>query len=75
MAITIPRTLRHPVNDAVWLRVLRDFDEMPTLCLTAAQAMRLWDLDQPTYEAAFGTLVEARLIEKDAQGLYRRAHN
>ncbi len=57
------------------LRVRHDFDEMPTLRLTAAQAMRLWDLDRATCAAVLGTLVEAHLVYRDSQGHYARVQS
>ena len=57
------------------LRAQHDFDEMPTLRLTAAQAMRLWDLDRATCSAVLGTLVEAHLVYRDSQGHYARVQS
>lgn len=74
MAITYGMPLHYPVvaGDALMLRVLHDFDEMPTLRLTTAQAMRLWDLDGPTCQKLLDTLVEVDLLGIDAAGRYRR---
>ena len=74
MAIIHGMPLLYPVvtGDALMLRALRDFDEMPALRLTTAQAMRLWDLDRPTCRKLLDTLVEAHLLATDATGRYTR---
>ena len=75
MAITHGLPLLYPVvaGDALMIRALHDFDEMPTLRLTTAQAMRLWDLDRPTCQKLLDTLVEVHLLTTDAAGRYARA--
>jgi hypothetical protein len=74
MAIIHGMPLLYPVvaGDELLLRALHDFDEMPTLRLTIAQAMRLWNLDRPTCQRLMDTLVEAHLLEADAAGVYGR---
>lgn len=74
MAIIHGLPLLYPVvaGDALMNRALHDFDEMPTLRLTTAQAMRLWDLDRPTCQKLLDTLVEAGLLATDAAGRYAR---
>ena len=74
MAITYGMPLLYPVvvGDALMIRALHDFDEMPTLRLTTAQAMRLWDLDRPTCQKLLDTLVEVHLLTTDAAGRYAR---
>jgi hypothetical protein len=52
------------------MRVMSDFDAMPTLRLTLPQAMRLWTLDQPMCEAVLHTLVEVEFLERDGWGQY-----
>ena len=72
MALIHGMPLLYPVvvGDALMLRALHDFDEMPTLRLTTAQAMRLWDLDRPTCQKLLDALVEAHLLAVDAAGRY-----
>ena len=72
MAIMLGMEPHYPVvvGDALMIRVLHDFDEMPTLCVTTEQAMRLWDLDRRTCDKLFDTLIDARLIETDTAGRY-----
>lgn len=74
MAITHDMPLLYPVvaGDALMVRALHDFDEMPTLQLTLAQAMRLWDLERPTCQKLLDTLVDARLLRINAAGRYAR---
>jgi hypothetical protein len=75
MAIIHGMPLLYPVlaGDALLRRALHDFQEMPTLRLTTAQAMRLWNLDRPTCQRVMDTLVEVHLLETDAAGVYRRS--
>lgn len=74
MAIIHGMPLLYPIvtGDALMNRALHDFDEMPTLRLTTAQAMRLWDLDRPTCQKLLDTLVEVHLLTTDAAGRYAR---
>ena len=74
MAITHAMPLLYPVvaGDALMNRALQDFGEMPTLRLTTAQAMRLWDRDRSTCQKVLDTLVEAHLLCKDRDGQYCR---
>ena len=74
MAIIHGMPLLYPIvaGDALMNRALHDFDEMPTLRLTTAQAMRLWDLDRPTCQKMLDTLVEVHLLEMDVAGRYGR---
>lgn len=61
-----------PPHDLV-VRVRGEFREMPGLCLTAAQAARLWWLDAGTCERVLAALVELRYLTRTAEGRYRRA--
>ena len=74
MAIThaMPLLYPHVAGDALMRRAVHDFDEMPTLRLTTAQAMRLWDRDRPTCQKVLDTLVEASFLYLDAGGRYAR---
>lgn len=74
MAITHGLPLLYPVvaGDALMIRALHDFDEMPTLRLTTAQAMRLWDRDRSTCQKVLDTLVEVHLLCVDSNGQYCR---
>lgn len=54
------------------LRIRGEFLEMPGLRLTLRQAMRLWNLDAATCEAALRYLVEHRFLSLTAQGAFRK---
>jgi hypothetical protein len=45
---------------------------MPGLCLTAAQAQRLFGLRDDICVRVFDTLVDAAILRRDASELYRR---
>jgi hypothetical protein len=64
----------HPVTpaDDVRRRVCGEYMEMPGLRLTAAQAQRLWGLDEPTCEALFSSLVRDGFLQRHADGRYAR---
>jgi len=53
-------------------RVQGEFSEMPGLCLTAAQAQRLWGLDQDFCDKLLTTLVDARFLVKRRDGSFIR---
>ena len=74
MAITHGMPLLYPVvaGDALMIRALHDFDEVPTLRLTTAQAMRLWDRDRSTCQKLLDTLVEVHLLQVNTSGQYFR---
>ena len=54
-------------------RVQGEFAEMPGLCLTAAQAQRLWGLDRDLCTKLLEALVEANFLaqRRDAEILRR----
>jgi hypothetical protein len=45
---------------------------MPGLCLTAAQAQRLFGLREDICLRVFKTLVDAAILRRDVHGAYRR---
>lgn len=51
-------------------RVRSEFLEMPGLCLTAAQASRLWALDPSTSEQILKELVAAGFLACTRRGRY-----
>ena len=53
-------------------RVQGEFSEMPGLCLTAAQAQRLWGLDRDFCDELLRALVEARFLEQRRDGSFMR---
>jgi hypothetical protein len=54
-------------------RVQCEFNEMPGLKLTEAQARRLWGLDGNTCRLILCTLLERRFLRRTASGMYVRA--
>lgn len=57
-----------PLDDALLHRVRAEFQEVPGLRLTVAQAQRLWGLDRQTCEAVLGRLTETRVLSQGADG-------
>jgi hypothetical protein len=53
-------------------RVQGEFSEMPGLCLTAAQAQRLWGLDRDFCDKLLKTLVDARFLVQRRDGTFIR---
>lgn len=52
------------------LRIRSEFHEMPGLCLTTAQASRLWSLDSDTTRMALEMLVESGALTQTADGRF-----
>ena len=50
-----------------------EFEEMPGLRLTAAQAQRLWGLHPATCQVFLDALVQARFLRRTRDGSYARA--
>ena len=59
------------VGDVVQL-VKAEYLEMPGLCVTLAQAQRLWNLDRATCLAALRALVESGFLWRTEAGIYER---
>ena len=59
-------------NDEVLRRVQGEYMEMPGLCLTEAQARRLWGLDQASCDALLSTLVDAKFLFRTRTGSFMR---
>jgi len=51
-------------------RIRSEFHEMPGLCLTGAQAARLWNLDRATSEAALDALVADGYLSRTGDGRF-----
>lgn len=57
-----------------WLRVVRaEFDEMPGLALSAAQAARLWSLEPEVCHEVLGQLCRCGYLTTTRNGAFRRA--
>ena len=53
-------------------RIQGEFVEMPGLCLTAAQAQRLWNLDRDFCDKLLDALVEAKFLAQRRDGSFIR---
>ena len=51
-------------------RIESEYREMPGMCVTAAQARRLWGLDATTCNFVLATLIERRVLRRTARGTY-----
>lgn len=51
-------------------RVEAEYREMPGMCVTAAQAQRLWGLDATTCAFVLMTLTERRVLRRTPRGTY-----
>ena len=53
-------------------RVVTEYEELPALCLTPAQAERLFDLRKDICQRVFKTLEDAEILRRDVSGRYRQ---
>lgn len=53
--------------------VKAEYLEMPGLCLTLAQAQRLWSLDRATCVGVLGQLVKSGFLWHTEAGIYQRS--
>jgi hypothetical protein len=53
-------------------RIQGEFIEMPGLCLTAAQAQRLWGLERAVCDKLLGALVDAKFLSRTRDGAFIR---
>jgi hypothetical protein len=63
---------RDAAIDQVLDRIQGEFLDLPGLCLTTAQARRLWNLDADTCEAVLHHLVDTGFLDRDASRQYVR---
>jgi hypothetical protein len=54
-------------------RVQGEYNEMPGLRLTTAQAQRLWGLDRAACDALLGALVDAKFLFRTRDGAFVRS--
>jgi hypothetical protein len=59
------------INDLLF-RIRSEYEEMPGLCLTRAQAQRLWGLEEEACEAVLSALVLAGYLMTTHRGYIRR---
>jgi hypothetical protein len=55
------------------LRIESEYREMPGMCVTAAQAQRLWGLETVTCNFVLMTLVDRGILRRTARGAYVRS--
>ena len=60
---------------ALLRRIQREYQEMPGLRLTQAQAQRLWDLDATTCRAVLAILTERGFLKRTTADAYIRARD
>ena len=60
------------IDEALLARIRGEYDEMPGLSLTPAQAERLWQLDRETCRAALNRLVQRHVLSLTVRGRYVR---
>jgi hypothetical protein len=53
-------------------RIQGEFVEMPGLCLTAAQAQRLWGLDRDFCDKLLDALVDSKFLAQRRDGTFIR---
>jgi hypothetical protein len=64
----------HAVSfDVALKRARADFLEMPGLCITPAQASRLWGLDGGVCAAVLSELVDTRFLTRTSRNTFVRA--
>jgi hypothetical protein len=61
--------------DALACRIREEFNEMPGLRLTPAQARRLWGMETQTCRAVIDSLVAAAFLRWTATGLVTRTES
>jgi hypothetical protein len=65
-----PSELLMPTPDNLLTRVRAEYDEMPGLRLTLAQACRLWQVDAPTCEGLLDTLIRQHFLARTRDGAF-----
>ena len=58
--------------EGILRRIQGEYNEMPGLRLTIAQAQRLWGLDRAECDAVLGALVDAKFLIRNRDGAYVR---
>lgn len=72
---TVPDRRSATVDEALLARIVGEYDEMPGLSLTPAQAQRLWRLDEATCRASLNFLVHRRVLAITPRGRYVKREN
>jgi hypothetical protein len=61
--------------DALMTRVRGEYDEMPGLRLTLAQACRLWNMEPALCEVVLRTLVREQFLSRTSDGAFIACSN
>jgi hypothetical protein len=64
------RKPRMSLSDVLLTRIRAEYREMPGLCLTFAQACRLWQLDSATCERVLHALVAEHFLGRTTNGRF-----
>ena len=75
ISIVPDRRSAQSVDEALLARIVGEYDEMPGLSLTPAQAQRLWRLDEATCRASLNFLVHRRILAVTPRGRYVKREN
>ena len=59
--------------EGILRRIQGEYNEMPGLRLTIAQAQRLWGLDRAECDAVLGALVDAKFLIRNRDGTFARS--
>jgi len=59
-----------PTPDSLLTRVRAEYDEMPGLRLTLAQACRLWQVDATTCEGLLDALIRQHFLARTRDGAF-----
>jgi hypothetical protein len=68
----MPSSLVRPPSDKALCRIRAEYGEMPGLKLTAAQAQRLWGLDQESCDGLMTILVDVGFLACTRDGAFVR---
>lgn len=71
-AASRPRPRPPATFEALGQRIDAEFREMPGMCLTEAQARRLFNLSEPTCSRLLSLLVTRGVLRRTDDGQYRR---
>jgi hypothetical protein len=69
---TVPSSISRPMS-MLLVRIESEYNEMPGLKLTEAQARRLWNLDSNTCSLVLATLLRQHFLKRTARGTYIRS--
>jgi hypothetical protein len=59
--------------EGILRRIQGEYNEMPGLRLTMAQAQRLWGLDRAECDAVLGALVDTKFLIRNRDGTFARS--